>query len=79
MLRHSPPTGPECRNEYLSGKGCLPVSEVAVRPGNGLSPSEFRIPQGSARGSTSKVHLGHQIVGKLIVYLNAAALRVRHQ
>src|SRR4029434_9268169 len=60
-------------------KGCLPVSEVAVRPGNGLSPPEFRIPQGSARGSTSKVHLRHQIVGKLIVYLNAAALRVRHQ
>jgi len=60
-------------------KGCLPVSEVAERPGNGLSPSEFRIPQGFARGSTSKVHLRHQIVGKLIVYLNAAALRVRHQ
>jgi hypothetical protein len=60
-------------------KGRLPVSEVAVRLGNGLPLSEFRIPQVSARGSTSKVHLRHQIVGKLIVYLNAAALRVRHQ
>src|SRR5215510_5184223 len=60
-------------------KGCLPVSEVAVRPGNGLSPSEFRIPQGFARGSTSKVHLRHQIIGELVVYLNAATLRVRYQ
>ena len=31
----------------------LPVSEVAVRPVYGLPPSEFRIPQGFARGSTS--------------------------
>src|SRR5262249_3227006 len=56
-----------------------PVSEVAVRPGNGLPPSKIGIPQSSARGSTLKVHLGHQVVGELVVYLNAAALRVRHQ
>src|SRR5215470_11439125 len=60
-------------------KGRLPVSEVAVRPGNGLPPSEFRIPQGFARGSRSKVHLGHQVIGELVVYLNAAALRVCYQ
>src|SRR5438876_11137434 len=48
-------------------KGRLPVSKVAVRPGNGLPPSEFRIPQGFAPGSTSKVHLGHQVGGELVV------------
>src|SRR5215813_9893962 len=62
-----------------SRQGAFPVSEVAVRPGNGLPLSEFRIPQGFARGSTSKVHLRHQIIGELVVYLNAATLRVRHQ
>src|SRR4029434_1555981 len=73
-----PTTGTGMPQRIFIRKGHLPVSEVAVRPGNGLPPSEFRIPQGSARGSTSKVPLMHTIVGELVVYLNATALRVRH-
>src|SRR6266568_1620617 len=33
----------------------------------------------AVRCTALEIHLGHQVVGELVVYLNAATLRVRHQ